>query len=106
MAAAEGPKHWCILFFAAPLQDPEAGWMRRTGLPEGGSALLFWRVALCGSHPALTAVTIHTSAFPHSWGEWPSLAVIVGDFSLLQRLAVTVRLQISQGGLAGVLLLC
>lgn len=80
--------------------------MRRTGLPEGGSALLFWKVALCRGHPALTAVTIHTSAFPHSWGEWPSLAVIVGDFSLLQRPTVTVRLQISQGGLAGVLLLC
>lgn len=78
--AAERPTHCSTLFFTAPLQDPEAGRMRRIGLPEEGSALLFWKVALCRGHPAVTAVTIHTSAFPHSWGEWPSLAVIVGDF--------------------------
>lgn len=102
---AEGPKHCCSLFFTAPLHDPGAGRVRRVGLSEEGSALLFWKVARCRGHPAVTAVSIHTSAFPHSWGEWPSLAVTVSDFSLLQSPTVTVRLQISQGGLSWVLLL-
>lgn len=79
--------------------------VRRVGLSEEGAARLFWKVAWCRGHPAVTAVTIHASAFPHSWGEWPSLAVTGGDFSLLQSPAVTVRLQISQGGLGWVLLL-
>lgn len=106
VTAADGPEHSCTLFLTAPLQDPEAVRMSKVGLPEEGSALLFWKVAPYRGHPAVTAVTIHTSAFPHSWGEWPSLAVIVGDFSLLQRPTVTVRLQISQGGLGWVLPLC
>lgn len=101
---AEEPKHCCSLFFPAPLHGPAASRVRRAGLSEGGSALLLWKVAQCRGHPAVTAVTIHTSAFPHSWGEWPSLAVTVGDFSLLQSPTVTVKLQISQGGLGWVLL--
>lgn len=100
-----GAKALLLPFLHCSSARPSVSRVRRAGLPEEGSALLVWKVAQCRGHPAVTAVTIHTSAFPHSWGEWPSLAVTVGDFSLLQSPTVTVKLQISQGGLGWVLLL-
>lgn len=47
VTTAEGPARCRSLLFAAPLQEPEAGTMRRVGLPEEGSALLIGKAALC-----------------------------------------------------------
>lgn len=76
-----GPRRHGGLVFAAPVQGAEASHVGRAGWPEEGSALLFWKAAPRGGHPASTAVTVTTSAFPQG-RERSLLAVIGGDVSL------------------------